>query len=58
MLHPRPRPRSCQTKGTGPHSIGSGLPPAPVNDIRSHAPTRTVYAATCGRGIWSVQLSG
>jgi photosystem II stability/assembly factor-like uncharacterized protein len=39
------------------HPVGSGLPAAPVNDIRFHAPTRTLYAATYGRSIWSVQLS-
>jgi hypothetical protein len=36
--------------------LGSGLPAAPVNDIRYHQPTNTLYAATYGRSIWKVQL--
>lgn len=36
--------------------LGSGLPAAPVNDIRYHAPTNTLYAATYGRSIWSLRL--
>jgi hypothetical protein len=38
--------------------VGQGLPSAPVLDIRYHAPTRRVYAATFGRGMWRVQLPG
>jgi hypothetical protein len=38
------------------HQLGSGLPAAPVNDIRYHAPTNTLYAATYGRSIWSLRL--
>jgi hypothetical protein len=36
--------------------LGSGLPAAPVNDIRYHQPTNTLYAATYGRSIWKLQL--
>jgi hypothetical protein len=39
-------------------SVGSGLPKAPVMDIRYHGPTGRLYAATFGRGMWSVQLPG
>jgi photosystem II stability/assembly factor-like uncharacterized protein len=36
--------------------LGRGLPSAPVNDIRYHQPTSTLYAATYGRSIWSIQV--
>jgi hypothetical protein len=38
------------------YQLGRGLPAAPVNDIRFHAPTRTLYAATYGRSIWSLRV--
>jgi len=38
------------------HQLGKGLPRAPVNDIRFHQPTHTLYAATYGRSIWKLQL--
>jgi hypothetical protein len=38
------------------YQLGHGLPRAPVNDIRYHQPTNTLYAATYGRSIWSIQL--
>jgi photosystem II stability/assembly factor-like uncharacterized protein len=36
--------------------LGRGLPNAPVMDIRYHAPTNRIYAATFGRGMWKVQI--
>jgi len=36
--------------------VGTGLPRVPVMDFRIHEPTRTIYAATFGRGMWKVQL--
>jgi photosystem II stability/assembly factor-like uncharacterized protein len=36
--------------------LGRGLPRAPVLDIRVHEPSRTLYAATFGRGVWKVRL--
>lgn len=36
--------------------LGSGLPAAPVNDLRYHQPTNTLYAATYRRSIWKLQL--
>lgn len=36
--------------------LGNGLPLAPVNDLAYHAGTNTLYAATYGRGIWSINL--
>ncbi len=38
------------------HQLGRGLPRAPVNDLRFHQPTNTLYAATYGRSIWKLQL--
>jgi hypothetical protein len=38
------------------YRLGRGLPRAPVNDLEYQAGTNTLYAATYGRGIWSVQL--
>jgi hypothetical protein len=38
------------------HQLGSGLPAAPVNDIRYHAPTSTLYAATYGRSVWKLAV--
>ena len=35
---------------------GSGMPVTVVDDIRLHNPTRTLYAATYGRGIYSLDL--
>jgi photosystem II stability/assembly factor-like uncharacterized protein len=36
--------------------LGRGLPRVPVLDIRYHASTNRIYAATFGRGMWRVQL--
>jgi Sortilin, neurotensin receptor 3, len=36
--------------------LGSGLPAAPVNDLRYHQPSNTLYAATYGRSIWKLQI--
>jgi hypothetical protein len=38
--------------------LGRGLPRAPVNDIEFRASTNTIYAATYGRSMWSIQLRG
>ncbi|MEW6368902.1 MAG: glycosyl hydrolase [Acidobacteriota bacterium] len=37
-------------------SLGLGLPRTPVTDIRLHASTRTLFAATYGRGIYRIKL--
>jgi hypothetical protein len=37
--------------------LGDGLPRAPVNDLEYHAATNTLFAATYGRGIWSINLT-
>jgi photosystem II stability/assembly factor-like uncharacterized protein len=36
--------------------LGRGLPKSPILDLRIHEPTRTVNAATFGRGMWKVKL--
>jgi photosystem II stability/assembly factor-like uncharacterized protein len=36
--------------------LGRGLPRAPVLDIRVHEPSKTLHAATFGRGMWKVKL--
>jgi photosystem II stability/assembly factor-like uncharacterized protein len=36
--------------------LGSDLPLAPVFELRYHAPTRTVYVATFGRGVWRISI--
>jgi hypothetical protein len=33
--------------------VGSGLPNAPVTELRWHAGTSTLFAANFGRGAWS-----
>jgi photosystem II stability/assembly factor-like uncharacterized protein len=38
--------------------VGSGLPNAPITELRWHAPTSTLFAANFGRGAWSVHLDG
>ncbi|MDX6197738.1 MAG: hypothetical protein QOJ79_889 [Actinomycetota bacterium] len=38
--------------------VGSGLPNAPITELRWHAPTSMLFAANFGRGAWSVRLSG
>jgi len=38
------------------YQLGHGLPLAPVNDLRFHGPTRTLYAATYGRSIWKLEV--
>jgi photosystem II stability/assembly factor-like uncharacterized protein len=40
--------------GTSWYKFGKDLPNAPITDIRLHAPTQTLFAATFGRGIWKV----
>jgi hypothetical protein len=37
--------------------LGSGLPPAPVYDIKIHNPTRTLVAGTHGRSMYSIDLT-
>jgi hypothetical protein len=39
------------------YQLGTGLPLAPVNDIRYHQPTSTLYAATYGRSILKLQVA-
>ena len=36
---------------------GFSLPNVPVTDLRLHEPTNTLYAATFGRGIYSVRIN-
>jgi hypothetical protein len=38
------------------YQLGHGLPKAPVNDIRYHQPTHTLYAATYGRSVWKIEV--
>jgi hypothetical protein len=38
------------------YRLGRGLPRAPVDDLDYQASTNTLYAATYGRSIWSIQL--
>ncbi len=37
--------------------VGASLPLVPVHELRWHGPTRTLYAATFGRGMWKVSLA-
>ena len=37
--------------------VGSGLPLAPVNDLRYNAKSHSLFAGTFGRGVWSLALS-
>ena len=37
---------------------GTALPRSPVTDLRLHAPTNTLYAATFGRGIYKLKVGG
>jgi photosystem II stability/assembly factor-like uncharacterized protein len=39
------------------YRVGRGLPAAPVNDLEYHAATNSLYAATYGRGIFTIQLA-
>jgi photosystem II stability/assembly factor-like uncharacterized protein len=38
--------------------LGQGLPTSPVTDITFHTATRTLFAATFGRGIYHVNMVG
>lgn len=40
--------------GTSWSQFGTDLPNAPITDIRLHAPSQSLFAATFGRGIWKV----
>lgn len=40
--------------GTSWSQYGTDLPNAPITDIRLHAPSQSLFAATFGRGIWKV----
>jgi photosystem II stability/assembly factor-like uncharacterized protein len=40
------------------YRLGTGLPLAPVDDIRYHQPTNTLYAGTYGRSVWKISLAG
>ncbi|MFK8016376.1 MAG: glycosyl hydrolase [Gammaproteobacteria bacterium] len=42
--------------GTSWNVVGQDLPQVPVFDLRMHEPSATLFAATFGRGIWSVPL--
>ncbi len=37
-------------------ALGTGLPMTPVTDLRLHSPTKTLYAATFGRGVYKLKL--
>jgi hypothetical protein len=39
------------------HAAGTGLPLAPVLDLRLHAPSDTLFAGTFGRSAWSLRLA-
>ncbi len=36
---------------------GTGLPPVPIYDLKTHAPTRTLVAGTHGRSVYSLNLA-
>jgi photosystem II stability/assembly factor-like uncharacterized protein len=36
--------------------VGTGLPNAPITELRWHAPSKTLFAANFGRGAFSVKL--
>jgi photosystem II stability/assembly factor-like uncharacterized protein len=38
--------------------VGTGLPNAPITELRWHAPSSTLFAANFGRGAFSVKLPG
>lgn len=38
------------------YRVGRGLPRSPIMDLRFHAPTNGLFAATFGRGMWRLQL--
>ena len=38
--------------------LGDGLPNVPVLDLKLHAPTHTLVAATYGRSMYKIQLNG
>jgi photosystem II stability/assembly factor-like uncharacterized protein len=40
--------------GTSWSQYGKDLPNVPITDIRLHAPSQSLFAATFGRGIWKV----
>ena len=44
--------------GVNWHLFGNGLPNVDVYDLKLHAPTRLLRAATHGRGLWEYQLDG
>jgi hypothetical protein len=47
------------SKGVGREwlKVGTGLPNAPITELRWHAPTSTLFAANFGRGAFSVKLA-
>jgi hypothetical protein len=46
-------PRTCSWS-----TLGSGLPNVAVLSLKLHAPSRTLRAATHGRGVWDFALGG
>jgi photosystem II stability/assembly factor-like uncharacterized protein len=52
--------RDAEEDAQGRHwlKLGGGPPLAPISDLRHHAATDTLYAASFGRGIYRVGLSG
>jgi hypothetical protein len=40
------------------HALGTGLPLAPVLDIRLHDASSTLVASTFGRSMWKLDISG
>ncbi|MBD3237559.1 MAG: T9SS type A sorting domain-containing protein [Candidatus Eisenbacteria bacterium] len=45
------------TTGESWSALGTGLPAAPVLDLKLHAPTRTLVAGTHGRSMFSLDVS-
>jgi photosystem II stability/assembly factor-like uncharacterized protein len=45
-----------ENNGSSWNIAGSGMPIIVVNDLRLHNPTRMLYAATYGRGIYALNL--
>ena len=52
----RGRGRRTDPPSVNWYKLGRGLPRGPVNDLEYQASTNTLFAATYGRSVWSLQL--
>ncbi len=48
---------SCSATGCTWSTLGTGLPRAAVLSLKLHEPSRTLRAATHGRGVWDIALA-